>query len=110
MARNLEFDQLIVELVDHKIRHEGLKLFDVAIELGIREDHVRKINSSSSDKRYTIEHLYLLSKVFKCSIEEFIPSVKNLKKLERFMDVSDEEIEINLQKIVEKIRGDEKYE
>ena len=110
MTRSQKFDQLIAELVDYKRRHLGFKLSDVSSELGIREDHVRKINSPTSEKRYTLEQLYLLSTAFKCSIDDFIPSANNLKTLERFMNMSEEEIEICLKKIIEKIRGDEKYE
>src|SRR5699024_8287867 len=84
MARSLDFDKLVAELVDLQLRHRGLKLSDIALILGIREDHVRKINSVSSNKRYTLEHLYLLSNHWNCPLENFIPNIENIVSLERY--------------------------
>ncbi|TDL93345.1 hypothetical protein ERX27_10780 [Macrococcus brunensis] len=110
MSRSIEFDKITAELVDIQLRDKGLKLSDISMILGIREDHVRKINSASSDKRYTLEHLYLLSKKWNTPLESFLPSDQNLSKINRYSKIDDEQKKIILDKIESQLRGDYKHE
>ena len=110
MGRSHYFDILVAELVDLHLRSKGLKLTDLALLLGVREDHIRKIHSTSSDKRYTLDQLYIISEHWKCSIDYFIPNLQNIKKLKRFYNANESELINTLDKIKIELIGEENYE
>ncbi|MGF3115369.1 hypothetical protein ACQV2R_08515 [Facklamia sp. P12937] len=110
MSRSHFFDTLVAELVDLELRNKGLKLADLASILGVREDHIRKINSASSDKRYTLNHLYIISEHWQCSIDNFIPNLQNIKRLQRFNDADEKELVNVIEQIKIELIGDEKNE
>lgn len=95
----LIFYQIIAELVDRERRIRSDKREYIASLIDCTESYIRKIHSSSTDKHYNLEHLYLLSEHWKININSLLPSISNLKLLPAYQNYSDDELENEMEKI-----------
>ncbi|RIO63546.1 hypothetical protein BUZ34_05230 [Staphylococcus haemolyticus] len=101
------FHEIITELVDRERRIRSEKREYLASQLNLTESYLRKIHSPSTDKHYSLEHLYLLSLHWNISITCLIPSLTTLKLLPAYQNLSKKEQENIMNKIKKSISEEE---
>ncbi|PTG97878.1 hypothetical protein [Staphylococcus chromogenes] len=101
------FHQIIAELVERERRIRSEKREYLASQLNLTESYLRKIHSSSTNKRYSLEQLYLLSLHWNINISCLIPSLTTLKLLPAYQNLSKKELENTMEKIKNSILEEE---
>ena len=104
------FYQIIAELVDIQIRSHGETREAVASALGVTESFVKKLHSPTAEKHYNVIHLFLLANHWNININELIPSMDTLGKLEKYRDCSQDALREKTNEMVVVLRKDELYE
>lgn len=99
----LLFHQIVVELVDRERRIRSEKRELLAFKLNCSESYLRKIHSYSTDKHYSLEHLYILSLHWNIEISKLVPTVENLKLLPAYQDYSESKLKEIIQKVQKSI-------
>ena len=108
MLENL-FYNLITELVYREMKLRNQNYSNIANVINKSEDYIRKINSVSSEKRYNLEHLYLLANFWKIPIDNLLPNKDNIATLEKYSQYSEKDIIKLLENIFLFLKG-EHYE
>lgn len=98
--------QLISDLVDYEALKRSEKRKDIAHLLNVEESYIRKIHSMATNKHYNIPQLYLLANYWKISVNDLLPNINNIKKLVAYTNKSNDEIQIVLDEMIEKIKED----
>lgn len=101
------FHQIITELVERERRIRSEKREYLASQLNLTESYLRKIHSPSTNKRYSLEHLYLLSLHWNINISYLTPSLTTLKLLPAYQNLSKKELENIMEKIKNSILEEE---
>jgi len=102
MSKKL-FHQITTELVERERRIRSEKREYLASQLNLTESYLRKIHSPSTNKHYSLEHLYLLSLHWNINISHLIPSLSTLKLLPAYQNNSEKELEKIMNKIKKSI-------
>ena len=79
MKNEAMFYRFIYESVDILRRDSGLLMGDIALEINVSENFLKQIQQGN--KHYNMEHLFILSKKFECSMDLFLPNTKMYSRI-----------------------------
>ena len=68
-----EIDQYVINQVKEKRIERNLSQADLAFELGMSVGFIGKVESTRYASHYNLKHLNILSKILKCSPQDFLP-------------------------------------
>lgn len=69
-----EIEQYVIDKVRTMRKEAKISQAGLAYLLDVSEGFVGDIESSGTNKKYTIRHLNELAKIFKCSPKDFLPT------------------------------------
>lgn len=99
--------QITAELVERERRIRSEKREYLASQLNLTESYIRKIHSPSTNKHYSLEHLYLLSLHWDINISYLIPSLTTLKLLPAYQNLSKNELDNIMKQVKNSILEEE---